>query len=75
MTQLPIVPHGGSAAVVIPPDVLEAAGLRIGDTVNVTLRDRQLILQPSEDASRRQQIEEITGEVLEHRRDAYRRLA
>ena len=75
MTQLSIVPHGAAAAVVIPPDILEAAGLRIGDTVDVMLRDRQLILQPSEDASRRQRIEEIAGEVLEHRREAYRRLA
>lgn len=75
MTQLSIVPHGAAAAVVIPPDILEAAGLRIGDTVDVTLRDRQLILRPSEDASRRQRIEEITDEVLEHRREAYRRLA
>jgi antitoxin component of MazEF toxin-antitoxin module len=75
MTQLVIVPHGAAAAVVIPPDLLEAAGLRIGDLVNVTLRDRQLILQPNEDASRRQRIEEITREVLEQRSDAYQRLA
>jgi antitoxin component of MazEF toxin-antitoxin module len=75
MTQLSIVPHGASAAVVIPPDILEAVGLRIGDVVDVTLRDRQLILQPSEDASRRQRIEEITREVLEQRSEAYRRLA
>lgn len=75
MTQLSIVPHGAAAAVVIPPDILEAAGLRIGDTVEVTLQDRQLILQPSEDAARRQQIEEITREVLEQRCEVYRRLA
>ena len=75
MTQLSIVPHGTAAAVVIPPDILEAVGLRIGDVVDVTLGDRQLILQPSEDASRRQRIEKITGEVLEQRSEAYQRLA
>ncbi len=75
MNQLSIVPHGNGAAVVIPAEMLEAAGLRIGDVVDVTLSDRQLILRPSEDATRRQQIEEITREVLERRRDAYQRLA
>jgi antitoxin component of MazEF toxin-antitoxin module len=75
MTQLSIVPHGDAAAVVIPAEVLEAAGLRIGDVLDITLRDRQLILQPSEDALRRQKIEDISREVLERRRDAYQRLA
>lgn len=75
MTQLSIVAHGDAAAVVIPPEILEAVGLRIGDVLEVTLNDRQLILQPNEDASRRQKLEEITREVLTRRRDAYQRLA
>lgn len=75
MIQLSIVPHGDAAAVVIPAEILEAAGLRIGDVLDVSLSDRQLILQPKEDVSRRQRIEEISREVLERRRDAYQRLA
>ncbi|HWG44148.1 MAG TPA: AbrB/MazE/SpoVT family DNA-binding domain-containing protein [Gemmataceae bacterium] len=75
MTQLSIIQHGDAAAVVIPANLLEAAGLRIGDVVDVTLSDRQLILRPNEDAERRRQIEEIAQEVLERRRDAYQRLA
>lgn len=75
MTQLLIVAHGDAAAIVIPAAVLQAVGLRIGDVVDLSLLDRQLILRPSEDAARRQRIEEITQEVLEHRRDAYQRLA
>lgn len=75
MTQLSIVPHGDAAAIVIPPEVLEAAGLRIGDQLDLTLSDRQLILRPTEDAARQQRMEEIIAEVLERRRDAYQRLA
>jgi antitoxin component of MazEF toxin-antitoxin module len=75
MTQLSIIQHGDAAAVVIPATLLEAAGLKIGDVVDVTLSDRQLILRPSDDAARRQRIDEITREVLERRRDAYQRLA
>jgi antitoxin component of MazEF toxin-antitoxin module len=75
MPLLTIVPHEGSAAVVLPTSVLESAGLRIGDVLEVTLGDRQLILRPVEDAARRQVVEDITREVFERRRDAYRRLA
>ena len=75
MPQLTIVAHGDSAAVVLPVEVLESVGLRIGDVVDVTLGDRQLILRPAEDAVRRRLFEEITQEVFEQRRDAYERLA
>lgn len=75
MPQLTIVPHGDSAAVVLTTAVLESVGLRIGDVVEVTLGDRQLILRPAEDAARRELVEEITREVFERRREAYQRLA
>ena len=75
MPQLTIVPHGDAAAVVLPASVLESIGLRIGDVVEATVGDRQLILGPVEDAARRQIIQEITRDVLEQRRDAYKRLA
>lgn len=75
MPQLTIVPHGDSAAVILPAAVLESVGLRVGDVVDVTLGDRQLVLRSSEDAARRELIEKITREVFEQRKDAYQRLA
>ena len=75
MPKLTIVPHGDSAALILSAAVLESIGLRIGDVVDVTLGDRQLILRSAEDASRREMVEAITNEVLERRRDAYQRLA
>ena len=75
MPQLTIVSHGDSAAVVLPASVLESIGLRIGDVLEATLGDRQLILRPVEDAARRQLLQEITRDVFELRRDAYQRLA
>ena len=75
MPQLTIVPHGDSAAVVLPTSVLESFGLHIGDVLEATLGERQLILQPVEDAARRRLLDEITRDVFEQRGDAYRRLA
>lgn len=75
MPQLTIVSHGDSAALVLPVEFLESVGLHIGDVVDVTLGDRQLILRPGEDAARRARVEQVTREVFERRRDAYQRLA
>jgi antitoxin component of MazEF toxin-antitoxin module len=75
MPQLTIVPHGDSAAVVLPTSVLESIGVQIGDVLEATLEDRQLIVRPVEDAARRQLLQEITRDVLEERREAYQRLA
>jgi antitoxin component of MazEF toxin-antitoxin module len=75
MSHLTIVPHGASAAVVLPASVLESIGLRVGDVLEVTVSDRQLILRPVDDDSRRQRLQEITHDVFERRQEAYRRLA
>ncbi len=75
MAQLRIVPLGDSAAVVLPASVLEPVGLRVGDLVDVPVGDRQVILQPVEDAERRRLLEKITQELFEKRQEAYRRLA
>ena len=79
MTHLTIVHHGEAAAVVLPATVLESMGLesmglRIGDVLEATPGDRQLILRPVDDVARREVFEEITKEVFEQRRDAYQRL-
>ena len=50
MPRLPIVPHGDSAAVILTAAVLESAGLHVGDVLDVTLGNGQLILRPAEDA-------------------------
>ena len=75
MSQLTVIPLGAGAAVVLPDAVIESVGLRIGDKLDLTVRDQQLILRPVEDHPREARLAEITREVFEQRQDAYRRLA
>ncbi len=75
MLSTPIVALGDSAAVVVPLDVLKSVGLKIGDAVEITSGDRQLILKAAPDPTHRRMIEKITDELLIERRDAYERLA
>jgi antitoxin component of MazEF toxin-antitoxin module len=75
MSQLTLIPIGAGAAVVLPDAVIESVGLRIGDKLDLTVGDQQLILRPVEDSPREARLAEITREVFEQRQDAYRRLA
>jgi antitoxin component of MazEF toxin-antitoxin module len=75
MAQSKIVSLGEAAAVVLPGEVLEAMGLRVGDVIDVTVGDRELILRPAAPEGSQSSIEEIVRELFERRGDAYRRLA
>lgn len=75
MPQLPIVSHGDTAAVVLPASILEAVGLHIGDLLEVTVSNRQLLLRAVVQDSHQQKLATITQEVFDLRRDAYQRLA
>ena len=61
--------------VLVPVEALESIGLQIGDSVDMSLEDGRLILRPVADARRQQQIDDITRDVFERRKDAYQRLA
>jgi AbrB family looped-hinge helix DNA binding protein len=75
MPQFTIVSQTDTDSVVLPASLLESMGLHAGDRVEVTLIDGQLILRPADDPARGELLQKITGEVLEQRREAYRRLA
>lgn len=75
MTRLPIVPVEGSAAIVMPPSALDSLGIAIGDLVDVTVSNGQIIVRPVSPSNRSQVVDQITHDVLEQRRDAYQRLA
>ena len=75
MTQLTIVHHGEAAAVILPATVLESMGLQIGDVLEATSGERQLILRPVDDAARGEAFDEIAKDVFEQRHDAYQQLS
>ena len=69
------MPHQDSAAVVLPASILEITGLQIGDVLKATISDQQIVIQKIEETARQRLLQQITVDVLEKRRDAYRRLA
>ena len=75
MPAIPIVAVNGSAAIVLPPDVLHAMGLGIGDALEIAVTDDRMILRRVDDPDRRDRVEKLIDEIFEERRDAYERLA
>ena len=75
MNQVTIIPHGDSAAVVIPASMLEAVGLRIGDVLEATLGEREMVLRPADETPRHQKLQQLAEDMQARRADAYQRLA
>ena len=74
MFQIPIVPVGDGGGVVLEPEVLAAIGLKIGDVLEGSIFERQLILRPARTAARRTDIEKLTDDLFHSRGSAYQRL-
>ena len=75
MSDMPLVSVVESEGVVVPADVLATIGLRVGDRVNVSLGNHELILRPAAATDNERDIDKATREVFERRKDAYQRLA
>ena len=48
---------------------------RIGDEVEIRLKDRNIIIQPLDEISREQKLKKVTNDVFERRKSAYQKLA
>lgn len=66
---------GGSAAVLLPANVLQSLGVNIGDEVEIDVVEGKLILRSLEEVEREQKFNTVADEVLQRRQSAYHRLA
>ena len=75
MSRRRIIASGDSPAILLPQEVLDEMGLGIGDEVDLTIVERDLVLRRVDEAERGRRIQESTDAVLERRKSAYERLA
>lgn len=75
MAQRRITAVGNSAALLLPPDVLQQLGLQVGDEVDLSIVEHKLIVRSLDEAERAQRINEVTQDVLQRRQAVYRELA
>jgi antitoxin component of MazEF toxin-antitoxin module len=75
MSQHHITQIGNTAALLLPPDVLEQIGFHIGDTVEMSVFDGMLVVSSLQEIERKHKIREATRKVFTHRKSAYQRLA
>ena len=74
MAQTTIISLNNAPAIVLPLKALEESGLSIGDTVEVTVNSGRVGVAPPAQASQ-QEVERLSDEIIDRRRDAYERLA
>ena len=74
MSQHVLVPVDGGIGLVLPPDVLAALGVQAGDLIELTLNDRQVLLNPVEMVASAPIKSENLGELLTRRQGLYQQL-
>lgn len=66
---------GGSAAIILPRDLLELLGLEIGQEVDLSVMGRTLVIRPAQEAESPKMLHPAADRVFERRRGLLTRLA
>lgn len=66
---------GDSAAIILPRDLLETLGLKIGQEVDLSVMGRVLVIRSAQDAERQKVLRPAADRVFERRRGLLTRLA
>jgi antitoxin component of MazEF toxin-antitoxin module len=64
-----------TASVSLPPEAVDALGIRAGSELNIEIVGRALVIRSAEDAQHSREFSDIFEAVLEKRRRAYEQLA
>ena len=66
---------GNSAGVLVPREFLARMGIQVGDEVELTMKDRTLVVRPVLQISRDEKVKAVVDSVFRRRRSALKRLA
>jgi antitoxin component of MazEF toxin-antitoxin module len=76
MTVARVATAEGLIAILLPPEVAERLGLQIGDSVDISIDDRSLVVTPSlSPEERAERIRISTQRLLREREEVYKALA
>ncbi|GAK60132.1 hypothetical protein U27_00023 [Candidatus Vecturithrix granuli] len=75
MSQQQITQMGNTAALLLPPDILEQTGIHIGDTIEISVVDGMLIVFTLQEFERKQKIQDAVRKVFARRQSTYQRLS
>jgi antitoxin component of MazEF toxin-antitoxin module len=69
-----VVTLGESAELVISSEIMEQIGAGAGDTIEIVVSDRALVVRSVNEAERARQIAAATRDLFDRRREAYLQL-
>ena len=70
-----ITTSGNSATLVVPREFLDKMGVEVGDEVELTMKDRTLVVRAVAAVTRDDKVKAAVDEVFRRRRSALKRLA
>jgi len=66
---------GNSAAIFLTSDILTLLGIEFGDEVELRVERQELVIKAKNEFFRNQIIDQVTDEVINRRKNVYKRLA
>ena len=70
-----ITTSGKSAAVPVPREFLALMGIKVGDEVELTIKDRTLVIRPVPQVARDELVKAAVDDIFRRRRSTLKRLA
>ncbi len=64
MAQQQVTQIGNTAALFLPPDILEQTGIHVGDTIEMSVVDGMLIVSSLQEIEREQRIQTLSATSL-----------
>jgi antitoxin component of MazEF toxin-antitoxin module len=64
-----------SPALLLSPEMMEKLGISVGDTLEIAVENRTLIVRPLDEVERQIRMDEAMLKLMERRQDVYERLA
>lgn len=75
MSETQVFNHGDAPAIALGAEHLDALGVRVGDSVEVSVVNGQLVVRPIDEQSRKKMISAAIEDVMQRRRSVFEELA
>ncbi len=75
MSQQHVTQIGNTAALLLPPEILEQTGIHIGDIIEMSVVDGMLVVSSLQEIECKQKVRDAIRKVFTRRKSAYQRLA
>jgi antitoxin component of MazEF toxin-antitoxin module len=75
MFETQVFNHGNEPAILLDPESLHALGVRVGDSVQVSVANGEILVRPLNEQSRQEMLNAAVEDVMRRRESVFEELA